>query len=249
MGPWVLINARWYNRVTTGAWRRPAAWGRPREVGGGSGNLKEFLPAVVCTDVRPLPWLDAVADAHALPCAAANFANIVMLDVLHHIVPRLFFAESSRILRPCGRVVMVEPAMTPLARVAYKFFHPEPVAMEADPLAATAGAMHRDPAAGNQAMAHLLFGRHRQRFEREFPSLQVRQCRRFSLFAYRATFASGPLCPARWRRRFSPSRRHSARCSARSWGSAYSSISNGCDVHPGRRGTVSGPRRSHVVAM
>lgn len=154
------------------------------EIGGGSGNLKEFLPAVVCTDIRSVPWLDVVADAHALPFATGSFSNIVMLDVLHHIVPRPFLMEAKRVLCSGGRIIMIEPAMTLLARVFYKFFHPEPVDMDADPLAATAETVHRDPAAGNQAIPHLLFGRHRARFERDFPDLRVRHLRHMSLFAY-----------------------------------------------------------------
>lgn len=37
------------------------------EVGGGVGNLKEFLPNVISTDISFAEWLDAVADAQSLP--------------------------------------------------------------------------------------------------------------------------------------------------------------------------------------
>ena len=49
-----------YRRI--GQCRRP---GRVLEIGGGSGNLKEFMQDVVSTDVLFAPWLDAVCDGVA----------------------------------------------------------------------------------------------------------------------------------------------------------------------------------------
>ena len=58
-----------------------------------------------------------------------------MFDVLHHLErPRLFFQEAERVLGPGGRVVMIEPAITPLSGLFYRNFHPEPVIMSAGPL-------------------------------------------------------------------------------------------------------------------
>jgi len=37
--------------------------GRSLEIGGGSGNLKDYVGDVVSTDIVPAPWLDAAADA------------------------------------------------------------------------------------------------------------------------------------------------------------------------------------------
>jgi len=48
------------------------------EVGGGTGNLKEYAPQVICTDVVRVPWLDAVADAQRLPIATGGLANVVL---------------------------------------------------------------------------------------------------------------------------------------------------------------------------
>ena len=55
------------------------------EIGGGIGNLKRRLTEVVATDIQSAPWLDCVADAQRLPFADACAANIVMVDVLHHL--------------------------------------------------------------------------------------------------------------------------------------------------------------------
>ncbi len=159
--------------------------GRSLEIGGGTGRVRHYLPAAVLTDIQPAPWLDAVADAQALPFADSSFDNIVMLDVLHHIQsPPTFFTEARRVLRPHGRLIMLEPAMTPLSRIFYVLFHPEPVRMKQDPLAEATPDPARDPYDANQAVPTILFRRARARFERRFPDLAVREVRLLSLFAY-----------------------------------------------------------------
>jgi SAM-dependent methyltransferase len=159
--------------------------GRTLEIGGGSGNLKNFMPSVVSTDVLPAPWLDIVADAQRLPFASASFDNVVLFDVLHHIErPRLFLNEATRILRPSGRIVMVEPAITPVSGVFYRHFHPEPVVMSADPFLDGPLDPARDPYDANQAVPTLLFYRQCARFETEFPALRLIEVRRSALFTY-----------------------------------------------------------------
>ncbi len=108
------IYADFYRRIIAAC--RP---GLSLEIGGGSGNLKDFASEVISTDVVPTPWLDAAADAQALPFGEESFTNIVMVDVLHHIErPRRFFAEAERVLRPGGRIIepflRVEAVLSPL---------------------------------------------------------------------------------------------------------------------------------------
>lgn len=173
--------------------------GRTLEVGGGSGNFKDFAPDVVATDVQAAPWLDLVCDAHALPFAAGAFDNIVAFDVLHHLHwPRHFISESQRILRPGGRLLMVEPAITPVSWVFYNYFHDEPVDLGADPLIEGPPERERDPYDANQAIATLLFDRRRAAFEAAFPDIRVKTRQWFSLFAYPLTggFRRWSLIPA-----------------------------------------------------
>lgn len=169
-------------------YRRMAAHcipGTTLEIGGGSGNFKQFAPDVIASDIAFAPWLDLVCDAQRIPLAAGSVSNIVMFDVLHHIeFPRLFFAETTRILKPGGRIVMIEPAITPASWPFYRFIHPEPVRMFDDPLAEGSPDRHRDTFAANQAIPTLLVGRHRRRFGAIFPMLEVRQVEWLSLFAY-----------------------------------------------------------------
>lgn len=140
-----------------------------------------------------------MADAQFLPFAAASLANIVMVDVLHHIErPRRFLAEAARVLRPGGRIVMVEPGITAASWPFYRFFHQEPVRMDADPLGDAVHAPARDAFDGNQAIPTLLVGRHHRRFIELFPTLRLHRVDWISLVAYPLSggFKSWSLMPA-----------------------------------------------------
>lgn len=161
--------------------------GRLLEIGSGSGHLKDLAPDIVSIDILPLPWVNAVADAHTLPFADSSFSGIVMIDVLHHLErPAEFFGEAVRILRPGGRVAMIEPGITPLSWSFYHFVHEEPVDLAADPLAWTEPDRDRDPFDSNQAIPTLLFSRAdgRKRFRKMFPELRLLSREWFGLFAY-----------------------------------------------------------------
>lgn len=155
------------------------------EIGGGIGNLKEKVAGLISSDIQFAPWLDLVADAQKLPFPADALSNIVMLDVLHHLeFPALLFREAARVLRPGGRIVMVEPGMTPGSTWFFRALHHEPVDMGADPLAEGQPSRDRDPYHSNQAIPTLLATRYRDAFHAKFPDLSIREVRWFSLVAY-----------------------------------------------------------------
>jgi SAM-dependent methyltransferase len=161
--------------------------GRVLDIGSGTAHIKEFRQDIVSTDILSFPGIDAVADAHRLPFAEGSFAGVVMLDVLHHLErPIEFLREASRVLRPGGRLAMMEPAMTTLAFHFYDRFHEEPVDMKADPFAPVEINPNRDPFDANQAIPSLLFATEpaRRRLEATVPSLRVRSVDWLSLFAY-----------------------------------------------------------------
>jgi SAM-dependent methyltransferase len=167
------------------------------EIGGGSGNFKEYFGAhhggegrLIATDVVPTHHCDLAVDAMAMPFEAGTVDNLVMMDVLHHIpYPLRFFAEAQRVLRKGGRVVMTEPYISPASRVIFAVGHPEPVAMGA---AVFGEGSDEDPCplrgegafASNQATPTLLFYRDLKKFERRFPGLGVVKRLRRSLFVY-----------------------------------------------------------------
>jgi SAM-dependent methyltransferase len=140
------------------------------EVGSGVGNLKQRLGHVIATDIQFAPWLDAVADAQYLPFAPRSAANIVMIDVLHHLeFPATFFREAQRVLQPGGRVVMVEPAITWGSTLFYRLLHHEPVRMSADILNEGQADSARDAYESNQAIPTILATRDQDQFHSLFP--------------------------------------------------------------------------------
>ena len=155
------------------------------EVGGGSGNLKDHAAHVLSFDIVPAPWLDFVADAQALPLRDCSVQNLVMLDVLHHIeYPLRFFREAVRVLRPGGRIVMMEPGITAASWFFYRFLHQEPVVMDVDPLVDGTPDRAKDPYAGNQAIPTLLATRDAARLAHLVPQLRLVRVEWLSLLAY-----------------------------------------------------------------
>jgi SAM-dependent methyltransferase len=165
------------------------------EIGGGSGNFKAFAPDTTSIDVVPAPWLDVVCDAQRLPFSDASFANVVMVDVLHHIESSLtFLQEVQRILRPNGRLIFCEPAITPLSGVLYRLFHEEPVDMSVDPLAVLTFNPKKPPWDSNQAIPTLLVGRFHADLARLVPELVLETVERFSFAAYPLSGGFQPWC-------------------------------------------------------
>ncbi len=84
--------------------------GRVIELGSGIGNLRKHLPAALCTDLFPNPWLDLACDAYHLPFRSGSASNLILVDVFHHLErPFAFLTEAARVLTPGGRIVLFEP--------------------------------------------------------------------------------------------------------------------------------------------
>jgi SAM-dependent methyltransferase len=170
----------WYREIS--AWLQP---GLTVEVGGGSGNLKEFSPDVLCTDVVRVPWLDALIDAQHLPFRRQSVSNLVLFDVLHHLENvRFFFDEALRVLLPGGRIVIMDPYVSTLSWPIYRFVHSEPVDFRRDPLTVVTPQRHKQPFDANQAVANIIFERSYDRFCELYPAFIRVAHERLAFFAY-----------------------------------------------------------------
>ena len=160
--------------------------GNTLEIGGGSGNFKEYFPSAISSDIVALPWLDIISDAQMLPFRNESVANIVMIDVLHHLEdPPAFFNEAQRILKPKGRLILLEPAITPVSWIFLHLFHPEPINLRQNPFEKCLQFdPAREPFDANQAIPTLLFCRYRSRFSMTFPSFKLVELKYHDLLAY-----------------------------------------------------------------
>jgi SAM-dependent methyltransferase len=94
------------------------------DLGAGDGRYSHMVPAIAYCANEPHEgrWQSSVArtqtqrvygDAYGLDAVDELFDVVTMFHVLHHLVDRpRVFAECARVLRPSGRLLMVEPRHT-----------------------------------------------------------------------------------------------------------------------------------------
>lgn len=171
----------WYRKMIHHASPVP---GVRLEIGGGIGNLKEYDPSIVTTDVVRYPWIDAQSDAQALPFRDQSVANIFLFDVLHHIPsPMTFVEEATRVLVLGGRMVIMEPYISPFSNIVYSICHPENHDLSTDPFSAASGGPV-DPLDGDQAIPTVMFWKRQRDFEIRFPTLCFEHTERLAFLAY-----------------------------------------------------------------
>ena len=171
------------------------------EIGGGIGNLHILKGRLIKSDIQYSVGIDVVADAQQLPFKSEVFSNIVMFDALHHVqCPLLFFAEAQRVLKPGGRVIMVEPGITPISKLLYILGHKEPVEMGWNMNKPCKVGKKRDPYDSNQAIPTILFKRSPQLFLAAVKGFKINSSDWLSLFAYPLSggFKSWSLLPLKW---------------------------------------------------
>ena len=159
--------------------------GNTLEIGAGIGNFHTSNGRVYKIDIQFSKGVDAVADAHKLPFSDESFSNIILFDTLHHLqCPVLFFLEAERVLTPGGRIIMIEPGITPVSWLLYKLGHEEPVNMRWRPKKGCVLDPNKDPYDSNQAIPTILFKVKPIFFEKLVPGLSIKESKWLSIFAY-----------------------------------------------------------------
>lgn len=142
------------------------------EIGSGGGFAKEFMPTIKTTDILPLPGVDEIVDAHNMPWPDASVSGIFMQNVLHHLPnPRAFFTDAVRVLKPGGRILMIEPYHSILASIIRKTFHHEPYDEHATQWILPPGG--GPLSMSNLALPWIIFCRDRDQFEKEYPEFTL----------------------------------------------------------------------------
>ena len=173
--------------------------GRSIELGSGIGTLALTCPRVELTDIEPTPWVSEVVDAEALPYEDGMVANLVLVDVFHHLArPVSFLDGATRALAPGGRIVVLDPYCSVLSTWAYGHFHHERTQLSVSAFEDDS-AIAEAPLASNQARATLAFFDEADEFERRWPELRMVGRERLAFLAYPLSggFTGRPLVPYR----------------------------------------------------
>lgn len=173
------VYEEWYDLIGD---QIPSGEGEVVELGAGGGFCGEHLEDVITSDVFPVPGVDRVIDARALPFEDERLKAIVMTNVFHHIPDVApFLTEAQRTLRPGGRIVMVEPWNTGWSKLLHESFHNEPMVVDAPDWAfPDSGPL----SAANAALAWVVCERDRAVLNRDWPHLQVTRVEPFMPFRY-----------------------------------------------------------------
>jgi len=166
------IYTGWYQRIIGNM----ILQGPTLEIGGGGGNLKEFYPDLISSDFTFCPWLDVNLDGHHLPFLSNSLANIVVIDVLHHLAkPVNFIREAQRVLKKDGRLLMFEPCISPASYLIYNYLHQEDVDFSPDVFSEEmwGGGDLKNPFDGNMAIPTSMFLRQAEKFRKYFPDFKI----------------------------------------------------------------------------
>jgi hypothetical protein len=165
------------------------------EIGAGSGNFKSYYQNVISTDVyRSGPWIDVVMDAHALALAPNMTGNLFVFDVLHHLQrPLDFLRRAVASIKPGGRLVVCEPALSPWSRFVYGVFHHEPVDDKWDLFGFDGQPQQDDPSHefANTAIPELLFWKNRATTVRLLEPIRLVYAQKFGFLLYPLTGGFG----------------------------------------------------------
>ncbi len=170
----------WYSSMLRATEGLPE--GKIVEIGSGGGFLKELNPTVITSDILPFPHCDLTFSGEQMPFGDNELSAILMIDVLHHIPDcKSFFREAQRVLKPGGKIIMIEPANTSFSRFIFQNFHHE----NFDPKTESWSFPTSGPLSGaNGALPWIIFIRDYAKFKLEFSSFSKEKIKHHTPFAY-----------------------------------------------------------------
>lgn len=156
------------------------------EIGSGAGFLKEFLPAVITSDVVAGEGIDRSEDICRLSFADRSLKAIYANGVLHHVNDlERCFSEIQRVLIPGGVLVCNEPSSNPLGYFMNKHFHHEATDKDAEMWGLAAGTSGSGRLTGaNMALPYIVFRRDADVFHKKFPHLKIERVKYHDFLRY-----------------------------------------------------------------
>ena len=143
------------------------------ELGSGGGFFREAAPHAITSECVEVPGIDRVVDA----CRIDQYFDEQSLDaiaafnVFHHLPDAAgFLRGAGRVLRPGGRVCLVEPWFTPIGQWFYRVIHHEAAILDpTDWRIVGEGRL----GGANSRLPTSVFRDGEARFAQEFPELAI----------------------------------------------------------------------------
>ena len=82
-----ILYGDFYRRIAEQLSRLPES--RIVELGSGLGNIREFIPNCIRTDLFPNPWIDQIENAYQLSFANESVSDLILTDIRMPIVDGL----------------------------------------------------------------------------------------------------------------------------------------------------------------
>jgi SAM-dependent methyltransferase len=149
------------------------AYPRLLELGSGGGFFRDFAPHVVTSECVAVAGIDRTVDACRIDEAFQenSLDAIAGFNVFHHLPDvAQFLRGSSRVLRPGGRLCLIEPWFTPLGQWFYRAIHHEPSRLDPDDWRLVGEGRL---GGANSRLPTSVFRDSDARFGREFPELRI----------------------------------------------------------------------------
>jgi SAM-dependent methyltransferase len=170
------------------------------ELGTGSGFFKKLRPALITSDVRKAEHIDMEVDAQQMPFDTDSVRCVYAINVFHHLPsPELFLAELERVLKRGGGCILIEPHNGFMSALLHRHLHSDEY-FDVDAVDWKSVDIGGPLSGANQALAHIVFHRDRQRFEQRFGTRLRVIHEGYVLNALRYLFSGGvnfrPLLPS-----------------------------------------------------
>ena len=142
------------------------ASGNEIELGSGVGFLKSRRPNLVTTDIRESKNIEKYIDAQKMKIQSNSLSCIYAINVFHHLEkPDMFLKEISRVLKPGGGCILIEPHEGIISAFFHKFVHKSEIFDTKQ--VAWSNELIKGPLSGaNQALAFIIFKRDLKLFNR-----------------------------------------------------------------------------------